>query len=116
MSDPRDFVRYELRFDESSRYGWAIVRVSFSGWSTVDSRRWDISDIGAASEALMEYRAQIEATTCPSCGSKSLRVVRSGFFVECDHEGCFWTQTPDNDLVIAAAIDTYKRNQATEAA
>jgi hypothetical protein len=50
--------------------------------------------------------------SCPDCGSDSLRVVhRPHFYVECQHGDCFWTQRPDADLVIAAALETRRRNQ-----
>lgn len=57
MSDiDMDRVWYSLVLDESSRYGWAIARHTFSGFSIVDSRRWQSAM--EAAPALEEYRAK----------------------------------------------------------
>ncbi len=50
-----DRVWYSLVLDESNRYGWAVARHGFSGFSIVDSRRWQSGEMEAARAALAEY-------------------------------------------------------------
>lgn len=50
-------------------------------------------------------------TACPDCGCSVLAVVARGGFVECLGDGCSWTCEPAVDLVIAAAVETYRRAQ-----
>ena len=54
---------------------------------------------------------------CPECGDESLRIVMRHHrrtSVECKHVDCCWSQTPDDDVIIAAALETYRRNQPLE--
>lgn len=58
---------------------------------------------------------------CPDCGGDRLYVVRGTgkvpIYIECGAWNCHWTQEPDTDLTILAALETYKRHQpAPEAA
>lgn len=59
----------------------------------------------------------MSAPVCPSCGDQSLRIANRHHHqtsVECFHSDCCWSQTPDEDLVILAALETYRRNQPKE--
>ena len=62
----------------------------------------------------------MSAPVCPECGSAMLRFVNTFHgeaFAECQRPKCFWTQAPDEDLAISAALETYRRNNPpTEAA
>ena len=53
---------------------------------------------------------------CPACGLDTIHFVTSGCFVECTNEACYWTQTPDEDHLIAAGLATYKRDKELNAA
>lgn len=57
--------------------------------------------------------AEPAALVCPECVGKLEGIVSLGCdFVAC--AACHWTQTPAEDLLIAAAVETYRRNQPKE--
>lgn len=50
---------------------------------------------------------------CPDCGGGLYWVAVSCY---CACRSCNWHQAPDEDLLILAAMETYRRNQPKEAA